>query len=156
MASDSSRLEVEEVEKGSTEEEVEIDWVVEEEEEEEAKVSLGMVGKIWTERSINANAFVTTMKRVWNPRHGVEANCIDKNVFFFQFHHWRDKEFVMESQPWHFDRHVLVLSDVKGELKPSEIPLHTTPFWVRVYDLPFKGRNSEANARTIGNKIGSF
>ncbi|XP_021864017.1 uncharacterized protein [Spinacia oleracea] len=96
------------------------------------------------------------MRRIWNPKHGFEANCIEKNTFFFQFHHWKDKEQVMEAQPWHFERHTLALSDVNGEVKPSELPLHNTPFWVRIYDLPLVGRTNDANARVIGNKVGSF
>lgn len=136
--------------------EEEIEWVVDGEEDEEQKIALGVVGRIWTERNVNANALITTMSRVWNPKHGMEANCIEKNMFFFQFHHWRDKEHVMENQPWHFDRHTLALSNVSGESKPSEIPLFEASFWVRVYDLPLVGRSSETNARNIGNKVGTF
>lgn len=96
------------------------------------------------------------MKRIWNPKHGCEANCIGDKTFYFQFHHWKDKSFVMEAQPWHFDHHILILDDVRGNCKPSDIALFEVPFWVRVYDLPFKGRTNEQNARAIGNKIGTF
>lgn len=133
-----------------------IEWVEESAEEEEAKVALGVVGKIWTERNVNSNALITTMRRVWSPKHGMEANCIGKNIFFFQFHHWKDKAFVMESQPWHFDRHALIINDIQGNAKPSDIPLYQIPFWVRVYDLPFKGRNNESNAKAIGDKVGVY
>ncbi|KAL8101393.1 hypothetical protein AgCh_033321 [Apium graveolens] len=100
--------------------EKENEWEEEEGEEEAAKTTLAVVGKIWTERNVNANALIATMKRVWNPKHGMEANCIEKNIFFFQFHHWRDKAFVMDSQPWHFDHHVLALTDVKVDRSYSE------------------------------------
>lgn len=138
------------------EEEEEAEWEVEGEEEDEAKVSLGMAGRVWTERNINAPALIDMMRRIWNPRYGMEANCIGKNMFFFQFHHWMDKDRVMEAQPWHFDRHVIILSNVTGEQKPSDIPLFQVPFWVRIYDLPFKGRNTENNAKMLGNKVGTF
>lgn len=105
-------------EEGGGEEEVEWEIGEEEEEEEETRISLGVVGKLWTERNVNANALMATMKGIWNPKYGMEANCIEKNVFFFQFYHWKDKEYVMESQPWHFDRHTLALSDITGEEKP--------------------------------------
>lgn len=64
----------------------------------------------------------------------------------------------MEEKPWNFDRHTLALSDVPGGCKPSEISLHKAPFWVRIsiYDLPLAGRISEANAKKIGDKVGSF
>ncbi|KAL2941610.1 hypothetical protein RDABS01_029960 [Bienertia sinuspersici] len=117
-------------------EDKEAEWVEEGEEEDDAKIELAV--------------------RIWNPKHGCEANIIGNKTFFFQFHHWRDKQFVMEEQPWHFDHHVLIVDNVIGTIKPSEIPLFEVPFWVRVYDLPFKGRNNELNAKSIGEKVGSY
>lgn len=93
-----------------------------------------------------------------DPKHGMEANCIEKKRVFLPIQplERQIKEHVMDSQSWHFDGHTLVLIDITDERKPSEIPLHATPFWVRVYDLQFVGRTNEANAKTIGNKIGTF
>lgn len=138
------------------EEKEEIEWEIDGEEEDEAKAALGVMAKIWTERNINNNALIATMKKIWNPKHGLDANCLEKNTFYFQFHHWRDKEFVMEAQPWHFDKHILALSEVCGDLKPFEYPLHWAPFWIRVYDLPILGRSNEMNAKRIASKVGTF
>lgn len=104
---------------GEEEEEVALGWIVEGEEEEKAQVELGLVGKLWTDRNVNSPALIAQMRRIWNPKHGMEGNCIERNIFFFQFYHWKDTEFVMNSQPWHFDRHVLALNNVHGEIKPS-------------------------------------
>lgn len=62
----------------------------------------------------------------------------------------------MEAQPWHFDKHIMALSDIQGDTKPSDYPLFSVPFWIRVYDLPVMGRHNKANARRIGNKAGEF
>ncbi|KAL2930941.1 Arrestin-related trafficking adapter 10 [Bienertia sinuspersici] len=93
------------------------------------------------------------MKCVWNPRHGCEPNCIGDKTFYFQFHHWKDKQFVVEMQPWHFDSHVLILDNIEGTSKPYKISPTHVPFWIRVYDLPFKGRNNEINEKNIGTYI---
>uniref|UniRef100_A0A803MGA3 CCHC-type domain-containing protein n=1 Tax=Chenopodium quinoa TaxID=63459 RepID=A0A803MGA3_CHEQI len=132
-----------------------VDWVDGGGDEEDAQIELVVVGRIHTARNINSNALINTLKKLWNPKHGCEANVIGEKLFFFQFHHWRDKQTVMESQPWHFDHHVMILDDAKGNMKPSEIPLNSVPFWVRIYDLPFRGRSNEDNARRIGDKIGT-
>lgn len=134
----------------------EVKWIDDGEEEEEARTALAIIGKVWAEKSVNSNALIDMMRKVWNPKCGVEANCIEKNTYFFQFHHWRDKEYLMDNQPWHFDRHIMVLSDVIEDYKPSEMNLFFVPFWVRVYDLPIKGRFNEANAKILGDKIGTF
>ncbi|KAL2925171.1 hypothetical protein RDABS01_019750 [Bienertia sinuspersici] len=76
-----------------------IDWEVDETADEEARLELSLAGKIWTNRIINANAFIATMSRVWNPKHGIEISNIAKNLYVFQFHHWKDKEMVVNNQP---------------------------------------------------------
>lgn len=131
-------------------------WQDEGDDDDDARVELGVVGQIWTKRHINAPAFMATMKNVWQPSHGLDISSIGENKFMFQFYHWRDKKRVMEDQPWHFDKHAIVLSDIEGNLKPSDMELFELPLWVRVYNLPFKGRLNHQNFEAIGNKIGTF
>ena len=133
-----------------------VEWVAEGEEEEDARIELGLVGKVWTKRAINAKAFMSTMQQVWQPMHGVDISSIGENTFIFQFHHWRDKSKVMEGQPWHFDNHAIIFDHIQGNFKPSELNLYELPMWVRVYNLPFKGRLNLANVEAIGKKIGVF
>uniref|UniRef100_A0A803LHG7 Zinc knuckle CX2CX4HX4C domain-containing protein n=1 Tax=Chenopodium quinoa TaxID=63459 RepID=A0A803LHG7_CHEQI len=90
------------------------------------------------------------------PRHGVEITNIGKNMFMFQFHHWKNKYRVIEEQPWHFDRHALLLGDITDSIKPSDTQLHHLPMWIRVYNLPLKGRLNLSNVEKIGNKLGIF
>lgn len=131
-------------------------WVDDGEDDDEARVALGLVGKIWTDRHINANAFMATMKTVWQPTHGVDISNIGPNSFVFQFHHWRDKQRVIDRQPWHFDNHAVILGDITGNTKPSDMELWELPMWVWVYNLPFKGRLNISNVAAIGNKLGTF
>ena len=96
-----------------------IDWKEEDGDDEDARLELGLVGKIWIKRIINANAFMTTIKNIWQPTHGISISSIGENTFVFQFHNWRDKMRVVEDQPWHFDRHAILLSDITDYTKPS-------------------------------------
>lgn len=79
---------------------------------EEARIELNLVGKVWTYRKINVNAFISTIKNVWNPMHDVEMSNSDKNTYMFQFHHWRDKKRVLDEQPWYFDRLAVIFNEV--------------------------------------------
>lgn len=130
--------------------------VIEWNEDEEARIELGLVGETWTKRSININAFMTTIKKVWQPIHGLDISSLGENKYVFQFHHWRDKLRVVEGQPWHFDRHAILLRDISDATKPSNMVLHELPMWVRVYNLPFKGRLKRENVEALGKKIGRF
>lgn len=73
------------------------------------------------------------MTKVWNPKHGVEIIIIDQNTYMFQFHHWIDKQRVLDEQPWHSDRYVVVFSEIDLEVKPFENLMHAfTTFLSRV------------------------
>lgn len=144
------------MENPNNQEEDAIVWNDDTADDEEARIELGLVGKIWTTRSINKNAFMTTMKNVWQPAFGIDITSIGENTYVFQFHHWKDKLRVMEGQPWHFDRHAILLSNIHGNTKPSDMTLFELPMWVRVYNLPFKGRLNRDNMEAMGRKIGEF
>uniref|UniRef100_A0A803MPB9 CCHC-type domain-containing protein n=1 Tax=Chenopodium quinoa TaxID=63459 RepID=A0A803MPB9_CHEQI len=124
------------------------------EEDEDARVELPLIGRIWTERKVNVNAFIATIKGVWQPKYGVDITSIGKNLFLF--HHWRDKSRVIDDQPWHFDKYALLLGEASDSVKPSDIQLFYLPMWVRVYNLPLKGRLNANNIEKIGDKLGMF
>ena len=130
------------------------EWSINQDVEDEDKASLMLVGKVWTGRSINANALMETLKKIWQPKYGMEARKLDEKLFSFQFFHWRDKRNVLEGQPWHFDRHVLCFSEIQDDGKPSEMQLHSLPIWVRFYNLPFKGRGNDENIKMLAGKVG--
>lgn len=131
-------------------------WVDDGNDEEEERISFGLVGKLWSERTLNPTAFMSNIKNVWAAQHGVDINMIGKNLYQFQFYHWRDKERVLKGQPWHFDKVAILLIEMNEAQRPLDIQFFSLPIWVRVYNLPFRGRYNEINARTMGDKIGEF
>lgn len=73
-----------------------IDWNDDVADDEDAHIELGFVRKLRTSRNINKNAFMNTMKNVWQPTYGIDIRSIGENTYVFQFHHWRDKLRVLE------------------------------------------------------------
>jgi len=135
-----------------------VKWEEEIEDEEKSELALCLIGKLWTKRRFNSNAFMNTITKVWNPIRGVEAKEIDTNLFLFQFYHWKDLDKVVEGEPWFFDKSVVVLKPVMGGVKPSEMAESLThaPFWVRIYDCPLEGRKEKrikAMAESLGVPI---
>lgn len=124
---------------GYRKEKVVVRWE-DDEEDDQSSLSLCFVGKLWTIRRFNSHAFMSTMERIWNPKHGLEAKEIGANLFLFQFYHWRDMEKVTEGEPWFFDKSVVVLKPVVKGAQPSTMAesLIYAPFWVRIYDPPLK------------------
>lgn len=80
-----------------------------------------------------------TIKNVWVTQHGVDTSMIGKDLFQFQFYHWKDKEKVLSGQPWYFDKVALLLTDMDAAQKPSDLQFYALPIWVRIYNIPFRG-----------------
>ena len=124
-----------------------------EDSETNEQLALLLVGRVITDRSFNIDAFKRTMAQVWAVSKRLVIRLIGPNLFLFQFFHWRDKEKVMEGRPWCFDNQLLVLNEVVGTEKPSEVILTHSPFWIRIKDLPFNCR-STAICKTIASNLG--
>ncbi|KAL2935539.1 hypothetical protein RDABS01_018657 [Bienertia sinuspersici] len=122
-------------------------------EKEEEKTSLMLIGRLLSDRPVNVEAFKRTMNSVWALLRKVVIRAVAGDRFAFQFFHWKDKEKVMDGRPWCFDQKLLILEEVVGEEQPSEILLNSSPFWVRLYNLPFNYRTNET-MRTIASNIG--
>uniref|UniRef100_A0A803MYR8 Endonuclease/exonuclease/phosphatase domain-containing protein n=1 Tax=Chenopodium quinoa TaxID=63459 RepID=A0A803MYR8_CHEQI len=58
-----------------------IEWDDNGEDDENARIELALVGRIWTIRNVNVNAFIVTMKEVWQPKYG---NVGDMNISLHQ------------------------------------------------------------------------
>lgn len=78
---------------------------------------------------------------------------IENNMFIIQFFHWRDKEKVLNGRPWCFDQNLLILQELDSSVQPSDIVLNTSPFWVRIYNMPFDCRTVD-NVRRLAGKLG--
>ncbi|KAJ4827618.1 hypothetical protein Tsubulata_032480 [Turnera subulata] len=114
-----------------------------------------LVGKLWTVKNFNANALLRTVTSIWNPRKGVEASEIGSNLFLFQFNDNKDIERVLEGEPWHFDRHILVLQKISGDEQPSTIAPSKTPIWAHLYDVPLRLR-SEGLTPMVVRQLGKY
>ncbi|XP_074284257.1 uncharacterized protein LOC141608811 [Silene latifolia] len=146
----------EDVGDADTHKQVELEWVAEGE-EEYVESRLCVVGRLWTDRQINLKALIDTMISTWKTK-GAVGEVVDKQkkIVTFKFDDEEDKQRVLAEQPWHFERHVLVLAAVNGDVIPTEVPLFFSPIWARIYDLPIMGRQNLENACNIGNIIGTF
>ncbi|KAK6126675.1 hypothetical protein DH2020_039583 [Rehmannia glutinosa] len=117
------------------------------------KLSCCLIGKLVTTKSINAFGLLETMRKIWKPTGGMTAKEIETNLFSFLFNQRRDMEKILSMELWHFDKNLLVLKKLEHGVQPSAMKFETTPFRVRIYDLPRIGREPNV-IRSIGNKVG--
>lgn len=110
------------------------------------------IGSLKTSRPFNAYALHSTLKGTWRVRKGFTFREISSNIFSFQFAEVTEKERIYNSGPWSFDRALLVLQE-PGMVQPSKLKFNESPFWIRLYDVPFGARSKET-ARLLGSSVG--
>lgn len=64
-------------------------------------------------------------------------------------------ERIQAMQPWHFNKHILVLKQVSSEIQPSMLSFDKTPWWIRLYDVPIGGKTT-ACLTQIGMRFGEI
>ncbi|KAH9697145.1 CCHC-type domain-containing protein [Citrus sinensis] len=114
-----------------------------------------LVGRFLTDKVISFPAMKNTMASLWRPVKGVCIKDLSPTLFLFQFFHEVDVKRVLESGPWTFDQHILILKRLKENEQPQNVLLCFTSFWIQVYNLPI-GFMSEKILKDIGNYIGTF
>lgn len=110
-------------------------------------VSMCLLGKLRTDRPYNLYGLFETMKKLWCPTKGMICRDMGSNLLSFQFHSKRDMERVLEMEPWHFNKHVLVLSPIREYVQPSLMKFDKTSFWIRIYDVPWQEENKRFCSR---------
>ncbi|KAF4393122.1 hypothetical protein F8388_012631 [Cannabis sativa] len=94
--------------------------------------SFFLVAKILTPKTIKADWVANAMKDAW----------IVRCPFSFSDYH-SDRRRVMEGQPWHFDRNLILfaLPDEFDIVVPSQV--NFIPLWIQVHLIPFGKRSTD-------------
>ena len=102
----------------------------------EAKPKWTAVGMVLMERQVNAAALERCMLRAWGLRSPASFRHLDNNRFVVQMQSEGDWKHVMENGPWQFEYHAVVMKEIMGNIRPSEVMFTSLPLWVQFLDLP--------------------
>ncbi|KAH9705864.1 CCHC-type domain-containing protein [Citrus sinensis] len=114
-----------------------------------------LVGRFLTDKVINFAAMKNTMASLWRPGKGVCIKDLSPTLFLFQFFHEIDINRVLESGPWTFDQHILLVKRLDENELPQNVPLFLVDFWIQMYNLPV-GFMYEKILKNIGDYVGIF
>jgi hypothetical protein len=107
-----------------------------------------LVGKIWTEKSVNKEAFWTVLIGIWRIVGDVKIKELQDNLWLFKFYDVLNKNRIMEGRLWSFDQQILVLNDFNGRTPPSQLDFSHSLIWVQVHDMLLLCMN-----KAVGTKI---
>lgn len=108
-----------------------------------------LVGRYWTEKKYNKEAFKTVLSKLWRVVGRVTFRELHDNLWLFEFSDGEDKRRVMEGRPWSFDRQILVIREFDGQTPPAQMTLNSSVFWVQIHDMPLA-----CMTKSVGIKIG--
>lgn len=114
-----------------------------------------LVGKLLAQQKAEPLVFRSVMLKLWESRNCIEIRHVGTNLFAFQFAAQKDRDLVLKSGPWLFNRHLVALNLFDIAINPATIPLTRVPFWVQVHGLPFTMR-TEKTARLLGGTFDGF
>ena len=60
---------------------------------------------------------------------------VGERLFIFQFVDELQKDWVMQKQPWSFNKSLLLLKEIKREAKPEDIDIDWCPFMIQIHGL---------------------
>lgn len=91
---------------------------------------------------------------LWKPNKGVQISELEDEVFLIEFGDEKDKSKVLDMCPWSYEKQLVIIQEFEGELTPKEMDLKWVPFWIQIYNLPFKSETTETRW-AIGSSLGS-
>lgn len=121
--------------------------------EDDSNLDLAIVGKVMTARPFNFEAFKKTMNLIWAISKHALFRPIENDLFVVHFASRRDKMKVLDRCSWTFDQDLVMMKEIEGGIRPSDIALTHCPFWVRLYNLPLDS-HSKRHIAAIRSNLG--
>ena len=100
-----------------------------------------IAAKFLTNRALNIEAVIRTFSPLWKAMNGFKVHNVGDHILLFVFDNKKEIEKIFASEPWSFDKHLVVLQRFENNSPISELSFTWTAFWVQIYDIPFRYMN---------------
>ena len=77
-----------------------------------------------------------TFKQIWRFNNGFGIRNQGNNTVLFVFDNLADVVKILNSQPWSFDKHLIIMQRYTNDVPVNELAFNKVPFWVQVHDIP--------------------
>ena len=86
-------------------------------------------------------------------QNGFEMRDVGNHILLFVFSNANEAERIIATEPWTYDKHLIILSRYDGLCPIQNGRFHTVNFWVQIHGLPVSKLN-EKTAYGIGKSLG--
>ena len=91
--------------------------------------------KFLTKRALNVEAIAKTFTPLWRIKNEFRVTKESDHVVLFTFDNQTDMERVLNTEPWSFDKHLMILHRYDKEVDVLDIEFNTVTFWIQVHDI---------------------
>lgn len=110
-----------------------------------------IVGKLVMKKHVSIFEVDKGLKSIWNVVNAMETTLIGDNLYCFIFQNENTVERIMDNQPWDFRGSLVLLDRINGDECPTEMALHTGPFWIQFHGLQLRAMN-----KAVGEDVGAL
>ena len=117
---------------------------------EEAVFEFVLATKFLTKRALNVEAIAKTFTPIWRLKNRFRLTKESDHVLLFTFDTQTDMEQVLKTEPWSFNKHLMVLRRYDKEIDVSAIEFNLVTFWIQAHDLPVHFRTKAVAEKVCG------
>lgn len=110
-----------------------------------------LVAKLAMKKHVSLFEADKGFKSIWNALNDLETTVIGDNLYLLSFNSEKICDRIMVKQPWNFRGSLIILDKIVGDECPSELILHSVPFWIQIHGLQFRAMN-----RAVGEELGAL
>ena len=122
---------------------------------EQAIEEFAIAARFLTKRPLNIEAIANTFTPLWRSKSGFKIKNLGNHLMLFSFDNRGDIDRIIKTEPWSFDKHLVVLTQYDKDTTLNPIEMKKVAFWVQVFDIPVRFRNREV-AEQICEAIGTI
>ena len=112
-----------------------------------------LAAKFLTKRALNVEVIGRTFKPLWRARNDFKIRQANDHILLFAFEFENDAERVLATEPWVFDKHLVLFQRYDFTIPTEQLRFTTTKFWVQIHGLPLNMLDAKT-AVEIGETIG--
>ena len=102
-----------------------------------------IAAKFLTRRALNVDAIGRTFKPLWRAINGFTIKNMGNHILLFVFGNLEDVHRVLLSEPWTFDKHLVVVQKYEKNTPLQDVSFNKTSMWVQVFDIPVRYMTKE-------------
>ena len=110
---------------------------------DQATTEHGIVARFLTKRPLNIEAIANAFTPLWRSKSSFKVKNIGDHVILFLFDNKSEVDRILSTEPWSFDKHILVLSRYDKDITVKASELTKVPFWIQIFDIPLCFRHRE-------------